>query len=60
LIETGVDNLKICSLQLCIKHLRGVKTWTRACDSLREEVVCFIRERLSAGFTAERLKCELR
>jgi hypothetical protein len=60
LIETGVDNLKLCSLQVCVKHLRGVKTWTRSCDSLREEIVCFIRERLASGTTAERLKCELR
>jgi hypothetical protein len=58
LLETGVDNLKIFTLQKCVKHLRGVKTWTRACDALREEIVCFIRERLMPT-TAERLKCSL-
>src|SRR5438552_8585574 len=31
LIETGADNLQLCSLQSCVKHLRGVKIWTRAC-----------------------------
>jgi hypothetical protein len=61
LVETGVDNLQLCSLQACVKHLRGVKAWTRACDSLREEIVCFIRERLtSTTTTIERLKCSLR
>src|SRR6266853_2934002 len=48
LVETGVDNLQLCSLQACVKHLRGVKTWTRACDSLREEIVCFVREKLTS------------
>jgi hypothetical protein len=30
-----------------VKHLRGTKTWTRACDALREEIVCFVREKLA-------------
>ena len=59
LIETGVDNLQLCSLQPCVKHLRCTKMWTRACDSLREEIVCFIRERLTST-TSERLKCTLK
>src|SRR5947208_16657104 len=59
LIETGVDNLQLCSLQPCVKHLRCTRVWTRACDSLREEIVCFIRERLTTT-TSERLKCSLR
>jgi hypothetical protein len=58
LVETGVDNLQLCSLQPCVKHLRRTKVWTRACDSLREEVVCFIREKLTST-TVERLKCQL-
>src|SRR5439155_22694696 len=49
LIETGADNLQLCSLQSCVKHLRGVKMWTRACDALREEIVCFVREKLIAA-----------
>src|SRR2546423_1880638 len=58
LIETGVDNLQLCSLQPCVKHLRCTRVWTRACDALREEIVCFIRERLPST-TSERLKCSL-
>jgi hypothetical protein len=60
LVETGVDNLRFCSLQPCVKHLRGTKVWTRSCDPLREEIVCFIREKLGSTTTIERLKCELR
>src|SRR5256884_3307443 len=60
LIETGVDNLRLCSLQSCVKHLRGVKTWTRACDALREEIVCFVRERLTAATDAPRMDCSVR
>src|SRR5213080_5098527 len=59
LMETGVDNLQLCSLAACVKYLRGVKSWTRACDALREEIVCFIRERLMAT-SSERLKCSLK
>jgi hypothetical protein len=45
-----------------VKHLRGVKMWTRACDVLREEIVCFVRERLTSGITptVTRLDCSLR
>src|SRR6201982_2807939 len=49
LLETGADNVELCSLQSCVKQLRGVKTWTRACDALRDEIVCFVRERLTAA-----------
>ena len=59
LIETGVDNLHLCSLHACVKQLRCTRVWSRACDSLREEIVCFIRERLTAT-TSERLKCSLK
>ena len=58
LLDTGVDNLRLRSLYACVKELRCTKVWTRACDALREEIVCFIRERLSAT-TSERLKCSL-
>src|SRR5437867_10571554 len=60
LIETGVDNLQLCSLQSCVKHLRGVKTWTRACDALRAEIVCFVREKLISTAYLPRLDCSLR
>ena len=60
LIEAGADNLRLSSLQLCVKHLRGTKTWTRACDALREEIVCFVREKLAFATGRARLDCSLR
>ncbi|PYI99654.1 MAG: hypothetical protein DMF00_10550, partial [Verrucomicrobia bacterium] len=60
LIDAGADNLRLSSLQLCVKHLRGTKTWTRACDALREEIVCFVREKLIVATDHARLDCSLR
>jgi hypothetical protein len=60
LVGSGVDNLQLCSLHPCVKYLRGTKVWTRACDSMRDDVVCFIREKFGSMTTVERLKCELR
>src|SRR5881398_2288351 len=60
LVATRVDNLRLCSLQPCVKHLRGAKTWTRACDALREEIVCFVRERLTTAAHFSRLDCSVR
>jgi hypothetical protein len=60
LIEAGADNLRLSSLQVCVKHLRGTKTWTRACDALREEIVCFVREKLAFATDRARLDCSLR
>src|SRR2546430_3472901 len=60
LIATGADNLQLCSLQFCVKYLRGVKTCSRACDALRQEIVCFVRERLTTASDSPRLDCSLR
>ena len=60
LIAAGADNLRLSSLHLCVKHLRGTKTWTRACDALREEIVCFVREKLAFTTDRARLDCSLR
>jgi hypothetical protein len=60
LVETGVDHLHLCSLHVAIKHLQRTKMWTRACDSLCQEVVCFIREKLAIAVAEGRLDCSLR
>jgi len=60
LIKTGTDNLQLCSLRPCVKHLRGLKMWTRACDALREEIVCFVREKIISTTGARRLDCSVR
>jgi len=60
LIESGVDKLQLLALHPCVKHLRGVKVWTRACDQLGEEIVCFVREKLASTTQAHRIDCSLR
>ena len=59
LIDTGTDSLQLVGLQQCVKHLRGAKTWTRACDTLREEVVCFVREKLASVEELQHIRCSL-
>lgn len=60
LVGVGADTLHLCGLQSCVKHLRGTKTWSRSCDMLREEVVCFVRERLSATSGGTQMRCFVR
>jgi hypothetical protein len=60
LLKAGADSLHLCSLQAGVKHLRGTKVWTRACDSLRQEIVCFVREKLMSAEGPARLDCSLR
>jgi hypothetical protein len=52
--------LHLVSLHACVKHLRGLKIWSRACDSLREEIVCFVREKLTSTDGVEQLDCSVR
>ena len=59
LVGNGVETLQLCDLQQCVKHLHGAKAWTRACDALREEIVCFVREKL-AGDDNRPINCLLR
>jgi hypothetical protein len=60
LVNAGADSLLLCDLQACVKHLRGAKTWTRMCDTLREEIICFVRERLSSTPELQHLRCFIR
>ena len=60
ILETGATGMHFFGLQPAIKHLRGAKTWTRSCDALREEVTCFIREKISSGPEVAELNCSIR
>jgi hypothetical protein len=60
LIDAGTDTLHLCSLHAAVKHLRQTKMWTRACDALGEEIVCFVREKLSYAGGQGRFDCSLR
>ncbi len=59
LILAGTDNLQLVGLHACVKHLRGAKAWTRACDTLSEEIVCFVREKLAAEQHSH-IRCSIR
>ena len=60
LVQTGTDSLQLFGLQACVNHLHGAKTWTRACDSLSEEVVCFVREKLASDAELRHIRCSVR
>ena len=60
LLDTGVENFRLDSLHACVKQLRGVKVWTRGCDVLRSEIVCFIREKLSLAQVDRPVQCSIR
>src|SRR6266513_1416956 len=60
LVSAHADSLHLCDLQACVKHLRGAKTWTRTCDTLRDEVICFVRDRLASSSELEHLRCFIR
>src|SRR2546429_4720978 len=39
LLDSGVDNVQFSALTPCAKHLRALKAWSPASDTLREEMV---------------------
>ena len=43
IIRTGTTEVDLVGLAPCVKKLRARKSWTRACDALREEIVSFVR-----------------
>jgi hypothetical protein len=59
LVESGADNIHLHELHACVKHLRAAKAWTRACDTLAEEIVCFVRDKLLNGELAQ-VNCSIR
>jgi len=60
LLDMGVENLRLTSLHTCVKQLQGVKAWTRGCDVLRGEIVCFVRERLGILGADKPVQCSMR
>jgi hypothetical protein len=60
ILGTGARQLHFFGLQPAIKHLRGAKAWSRSCDALREEVTCFIREKICGGAGQAELNCSIR
>ena len=60
MLDVGVENIRLSALHASVKHLRGVKVWTRSCDALRSEIVCFIREKLAWASSDRPLQCSIR
>ena len=60
ILATGARDLHFSGLQPAIKYLRGAKAWSRSCDALREEVTCFIREKICGGAATRELNCSIR
>jgi hypothetical protein len=60
LLESRVNSVQFVALNAAVKHLRGTRVWSRACDVLRTEVVGFIREKLSAASDLAELNCSVR
>jgi hypothetical protein len=60
LLRTRVNIVQFIALNAAVKHLRGTRVWSRACDTLRAEIVCFIREKLTAAVEVPQLNCSVR
>lgn len=60
LLQTRVNTVQFIALQAAVKHLRGTRVWSRPCDTLRSEIVCFIREKISAAADVPQLNCCIR
>ena len=47
LLGSGTTSFEFTGLTPCVKHLRARKSWNRECDSLRSEIVEFVRTQTS-------------
>jgi hypothetical protein len=45
-LSDGSLSLQISGLQSCVRHLQSVKTWSRECSQVRNEIVNFLRAHL--------------
>lgn len=48
-LSDRASNLDIYGLQSCVRHLQAVKTWSRSCSQLRNEIVDFLRAQLEGA-----------
>jgi hypothetical protein len=49
LLATRATYFELFDLELCVKELRARKIWARDCHALREEIITFLRDQLSAA-----------
>ena len=60
LVETGATGMHFFGLQPAIKHLRGVKIWTRACDACARKSPVSSAKRSAARRKSRNLSCSIR
>ena len=48
-LSDRTSNLEIYGLHSCVRHLQAVKTWSRSCSQLRNEIVDFLRAQLEGA-----------
>jgi hypothetical protein len=48
-LSNQASNLDFYDLQSCVRHLQSVKTWSRSCSQLRNEIVEFLRAQLQCA-----------
>ena len=46
MLAAKTDRMELRDLELCVKQLRTQKNWSRDCESLRSEIVTFVREQI--------------
>jgi hypothetical protein len=45
-LSVRASNVDVYGLQSCVRHLQSVRTWSRGCSQLRNEIVGFLRGHL--------------
>ncbi len=61
LLAARAAHLELRGLERCVKHLRARKCWSRDCETLRAEIVCFVRERVvSAALPGQEIHLTLK
>jgi hypothetical protein len=48
-LDTKATYFELFDLDRCVKRLRAKKIWSRDCESLRAEIITFLRERVGAA-----------
>jgi hypothetical protein len=47
MLEENAGSFQLFGLERCVKQLRAKKIWCRECDSLRAEIVAYVREQIA-------------
>jgi hypothetical protein len=59
-MNAQVRRFELVDLEQCIKKLRSSKTWNRRCETLRAEIVSYVRLQVMASQEAQQVRLTLR